>query len=450
MNFLKALPTRDEVLRHVAVSSAYGNLCLFIGAGFSKELVGDAALSWGKLLESAADEMGVVFDFSNARLIGVGYPEVASLVCRQFAESEGVTFEQALLKLKTHVSEMTCWYPSDEKKSFYAEKLTALAPSWIVTTNYDLVIESLLPVNSVAIGPNQPLVFRKGMVPVYHLHGVRTSPQDIVIAREDYTALFRPNEYRQIKLALTLKESTTLLLGYGLGDDNVLTAFDWSRNVFQKQSAEYPSGVIQVVRATAPKKTPYLEGNGTLILEVKDLQSFFSELMPFVESKKAEDEKANAEMQELNELLVSRPVKAVERFIDDQAVRNKILSLLIENHTQLINGFIPFFEKSVDQTFVRSKDDGAFEGYSQCLMLLLDILIAYGEKDLPPLLFQKIASAFDRQAKYVGSGLGQSHASGRQWEKRKKDLPKRHVRELHIYAKRKSWSTAVKLLAPII
>ena len=54
---------------------------------------------------------------------------------------------------------------------------------------------------------------------MFHLHGVRTNPKEIIIAQEDYITLFRPSEYRQMKLALTIKESTTLFLGYGLGED---------------------------------------------------------------------------------------------------------------------------------------------------------------------------------------------------------------------------------------
>ncbi len=50
------------------------------------------------------------------------------------------------------------------------------------------------------------------------MHGIRTSPNSIIISQEDYISLFRPNQYRQQKLSLSIKESTTLIIGYGLGD----------------------------------------------------------------------------------------------------------------------------------------------------------------------------------------------------------------------------------------
>src|SRR5271166_1652654 len=52
------------------------------------------------------------------------------------------------------------------------------------------------------------------------------------------------------------KESTTCLLGYGLGDVNVLTALDWSKNVYEKEHGDYPHEVIQIVRTKAPRSSP--------------------------------------------------------------------------------------------------------------------------------------------------------------------------------------------------
>lgn len=46
--------TREEVIHYLASSSIYGNLCLFVGAGFSKELVGDEALSWGGIINEGS------------------------------------------------------------------------------------------------------------------------------------------------------------------------------------------------------------------------------------------------------------------------------------------------------------------------------------------------------------------------------------------------------------
>jgi hypothetical protein len=51
------VPTRTEVLTFISKSASYGNLGLFVGAGFSKAVLNDPmkiALSWGELLEQSA------------------------------------------------------------------------------------------------------------------------------------------------------------------------------------------------------------------------------------------------------------------------------------------------------------------------------------------------------------------------------------------------------------
>ncbi len=161
---------------------------------------------------------------------------------QKLLQKKCVSFNASLQELKQEIAALTSWYPTDEQREKYSKYLEAFEPSWIVTTNYDLVIETLLTGRSTALGPNDPLSAPKGVVPVFHLHGVRTNPEEIIIAQEDYITLFRPGEYRQMKLALTIKESTTLLLGYALGDVNVLTALDWSRNVFLERGRITPMG----------------------------------------------------------------------------------------------------------------------------------------------------------------------------------------------------------------
>lgn len=228
-------PSRQEVLVFISDSASYGNLGAFIGAGFSKAVLNDdsneIALSWGELLEKASISLGV--DYDGIWKTGVGYPEIASSVCKLHSEQVNCEYAHSLSLLKREIAALTSWYPDKEKRVKFSQYLECLSPSWVITTNYDMVIESLLTGKSIPLGPNDSLSAPTGVIPVFHLHGLRTNPEEIIILQEDYVALFRPIEYRQIKLALTIRESTTLLVGYGLGDVNVLTALDWSKNVFK-------------------------------------------------------------------------------------------------------------------------------------------------------------------------------------------------------------------------
>jgi hypothetical protein len=84
MDALPKEPTREEVLTFVARSASYGNLGLFIGAGFSKAVLNETAedeiaLSWGKLLEKAAKKIHV--NYASIEKAGASYPEIASAIC---------------------------------------------------------------------------------------------------------------------------------------------------------------------------------------------------------------------------------------------------------------------------------------------------------------------------------------------------------------------------------
>lgn len=66
MTTLPAHPNRDEVLRFLAASASYGNLGLFVGTGFWKAVLNEErseiALSWGPLLDKAAEKLGVKYE----------------------------------------------------------------------------------------------------------------------------------------------------------------------------------------------------------------------------------------------------------------------------------------------------------------------------------------------------------------------------------------------------
>lgn len=250
-----------------------------------------------------------------------------------------------------------------------------------------------------------------------------------------------------MKLALTLKESTTLLLGYGLGDDNVLTAYDWSRNVFKHDQGDYPGGVIQIVRSDKPILEPYRASNGVLILEVLGIKEFFDELMPNVRELKINYAAISEKIESIKSVFLKTPELMANKFIDDKCYRLETLNLIMDGFlTRVIDGFVPFFDKVIDETFSRSNGYGKFLGYSQGLEVVLDILCAYGEVFMPPALFQKVANALKRQANFIGSKPGQSHRAGEIWEARKAEIPPLQLKELRIYSQNKSWCEVVELL----
>lgn len=436
MNKLSDKPKRKEVLEFLSYSATYGNLGAFVGAGFSKAVLNDGfddiALSWGELLEKVSDELGV--KYGDIRKEGVGYPDIASQICQQYSEDSGKEYDQSLRRLKKEIAKLTSWYPDKEKRAEFSPHLNDLNFSWIITTNYDLVIESLLTGKSVPLGPNDPLIAPSGIVPVFHLHGVRTNPEEIIIAQEDYVGLFRPTEYRQIKLALMIKESTMLIMGYGLGDVNVLTALDWSKNVFKSESGNYPNEVVQVVRKDNPKEKPYRDKNSVIVIETNSLISFLEEFSEVRKEKLSEEIKKNRSLQRLANQLDDPDESMIDKFIDDVAYRKKVLKVLSTFSNDLISGFVSFLNRCIDETWARSEPNGAFQGYADNLTLILDILTSFSTKQMPPALFETSAYALQRVGYYVGNENGKSFAAKKVWDSRCGDLSREMIAELRIFA----------------
>ena len=439
--------TRNEVLELLSKSVSYGNLGAFIGAGFSKSVLNtknEVALSWGELLNQASTSMGIKYD--EVEKEGIGFPDIASIICKEYSLINKITYEQSLSKLKQEISALTTWYPDKEQREKYSNYLNCLSPSWIITTNYDLVIEGLLTGKSIPLGPNDSLSSPKGVIPVFHLHGRRTNPEEIIIAQEDYIALFRPTEYRQIKLALTIKESTTLLLGYGLGDVNVLTALDWSKNVFKAESVNYPNAVIQVLRKASPNKKPYEDRSGILILEVESLEAFFDEFIIFRKEALEKEEKELENLKGISSAMDEANPANVAKILDNEEFRKDTLVFLSKFPINLISGFISFLNKCLDETWARSSPYGAFEGYNKNLILLLDILTAFPVDKIPPALFETVAYGLERVGYYVGNGSGKSHSANKTWLSRKDELSKQMVSELLNFAKQYDYTYIIELL----
>jgi hypothetical protein len=102
---LPECPTRAEVFEFLFRSSQYGNLGLFIGAGFSRAVFSSdeqsPVLSWGPLLSACSKRMGI--DLPGLNSEGTSYPDLASKLCRKYAETKSVTFIASLQELKKHI-----------------------------------------------------------------------------------------------------------------------------------------------------------------------------------------------------------------------------------------------------------------------------------------------------------------------------------------------------------
>jgi hypothetical protein len=445
-------PTREAVLKFLFESSEYGNLGLFVGAGFSKAIVDASprivALRWGELLTKASKRMKV--PLTKLKNEGSGYPDLASRLCVAHARKTKGKPSQSLLKLKRIICAETAWYPPEDRRLKFANYLEKVAPSWIITTNYDQILECLLPGASFSLGPSDTFTSRKGLIPIFHLHGVRTDPESLIISQEDYIALFRPNEYRQIRLALALKESTTCLLGYGLGDVNVLTALDWSSKVFQGEAQDYPREVIQVVRNTkSPQEDPYRLENGIVVIEVADIADFLDEFVEAIPRWKKQRSRRKAKIKEVLDIFRKAAPDDVTDFLEDGEWRRKLLAALPKYEIEFVREFEVFLNEVVDQNRKLSSRNGAFREYAKGLDMSLDVLSTFECGKFPPALLAAIVRNMDRLARYIGEGLGNSYSASQLWAERKSELSKSMVAELQAIAECHRHVSLLELLSKL-
>lgn len=441
----KTVIKRREALDLISKSSNYGNLGLFIGTGMSKAILKTTALSWKELINKCAEEFDINLQ-KDIDIEGLGYPEIASKIAKLISYKNDIEYFDAIKKLKEKIAEFTCWYPREEDRKVYGEILQKINPSWIITTNYDLIIECLLTGKCLPLEPNDQLIAPASLIPIYHIHGIRTNPDSIVISQEDYIRLFRPSEYRQQKLPLLMKESTTLIIGYGLNDINVLTAFDWTQNLYCNQKTIHPHEIIQLLHTDTPKDTPYRDHNGIIIIEFTDLRNILSEIAELIINNKQAELKSEDDLDDLDEIFTNPKTDHIKKFIDNKTIREKIINKLFEHSIRLSSSFLVLLSKAMEETWQRAEPKNAFEAYNQNLTILLDILEKIELLKCPPVLLEAIASNLNRTAYYVGNEIGASRSAYNTWEKREKNIPESIKLELKNIATTQRYQNLNKLL----
>lgn len=438
----KEILTRQDALKLISKATIYGNLGLFIGAGMSMAILNDdwneVALSWKQLIYKCAEEFDINLK-EDIKTEGLSYPEIASEIAKLISTKESLDYKIAVKKLKEKISSLTSWYPERQQREIYGKILQDIDPDWIITTNYDLLIECLLTGKCLSLGPNDQLISPQNLIPIYHLHGIRTNPSSIIISQEDYISLFRPNQYRQQKLSLSIKESTTLIIGYGLGDVNVLTAVDWAKNVYSNQRINYPHEIIQLLFTNSPNADPYRDKNDILIIEFNDLKTILTEISKLVLEDKILEKENDKKLHELNAIFENPEHENVKNFIDDEEFRKSIIYEIAINDIKLISGFLELFSRAIDETWERAKPSGAFFAYNENLKILLDIIENIELAKLPPALLESIAYNLDHVALYVGTSLGESRAAYNTWKKRKDNIPKDTKIELENIARARNY-----------
>ena len=393
------------------------------------------AYNWSELLEKCCEKMDI--DKNIMKTKG-SYPEIASKMCKQYSLDRGIEFIDAVRELKLCICELTMVFPDEEIREMYESFFDSLKLSWVTTTNYDTIVESILGGKALPISPSGCFTKISGMVPVYHLHGICNMPESVVITNEDYAYLFRPNDYRQARLPFLMKESLVLMIGYGLGDINVITAVDWSNNVYTNTSEDYDFPIIQLLYCEEPKEEPYQLDNGIYVYEVSDINDFFEELIDYYDMYQNEYKKLNDKINEYIEVFFESSSQEIAAFIDnDDDYRNQTISFVSELPREFGYIYISyniFIKAVIEELNERSRPNGAFEAYANKLSVILEILEKVPVEKMPVSFFVYIAEALDSVARFVGDNMGQSWKAQKIWNENKDKLPSDVVHKLMDFA----------------
>ena len=107
----------------------------------------------------------------------------------------------------------------------YAEEiklLNNLNVDGIITTNWDTLLEQLLPDYKVYIGQDELLFCNPQSIgEIYKIHGCASSPESMILTQEDYESYNSKNAYLAAKLITIFIEHPIIFIGYSLADSNV-------------------------------------------------------------------------------------------------------------------------------------------------------------------------------------------------------------------------------------
>lgn len=428
------MKNRSEVIASLAHASDLGRLGLFVGTGFSMALTQGRALSFLHLIKGAARHLRLDEGLVEERYRYKSLPQIATELVRVLA-SGGMPISEARYSLKKTISELCFLIPDPLVKLQFETALKSAGPSWIVTTNYDLLLESLID-GAQSLLPEDILFPSTKYVPVYHLHGHRHDIDTICVTEEDYVKFLGPIDYKRLRLPLLFLESTTLLLGYSLGDINVRSAISWARSLSSAggKAGKCGGAVVQALYSASPNPDPYEGLDGEIIIEVTHTEQLLSEIG---EAKVARRKSVDAHKEAIRAFLL-RSDLAVGMESAGPA-RNAFLRIIeeVENEVPICD-VIRFLSEAINPIWLKARGDNNFPFYDVYMQLLIDILRRIKHRQSNPNLVSFLGDALDNVGSFFNERytIGSAHAATKTWIRDAPALDKDLLRELKIYAYR--------------
>lgn len=167
------------------------------------------------------------------------YPQIAELIEHDFNDlwftqpdtrrldehylsmvSDGVSPFKA--EIAMFIKNNSFMVPEYEAEIYKLHDISKNSISGVITTNYDLFLESTLDEYAKYIGQEELLFSTiQGVAEIYKIHGSIEKPDSIIINKIDYTIFSEKSAYLAAKLMTIFMEYPVIFLGYSLSDSNV-------------------------------------------------------------------------------------------------------------------------------------------------------------------------------------------------------------------------------------
>lgn len=426
--------TKESIFEKICIASRLDNLGFFIGSGFSKAIMHDSngfMPSWYELLKSLCNKYNID---DNIFKDGSTYPLIASKIVESVSTFDGIkNIEDAAVKVKESIANLVNIRPNNNVIENYREIFNEITPNWIVTTNYDSIIETIIGPKAYPILPNYLFYNTKNILPVYHIHGSILEPKSIVITNDDYARMMRPSDYRHSRLPILFKESTVLMIGYALGDINVISALDYRNNVYTNSSI-LDNCIIQLVYNEKIIEEKIYVRDNIYIYEYNSLKNVFNELCEYMKKYKSTIGKITKQVDEQTKAFICDGDDYIEKFVkNEDGYRLKTIEFinkLDSSYCYIFNSYIPFLNRVFNSIMSNARCDGCFSFYADYLEILLDIISELKVQNMPTVFLNFLIERFVEIAPSIGLTKGCSYAAKDLWDRRKQEIPLNFIETL--------------------
>lgn len=211
---------------------------LFVGSGLSRRYID--LETWEDLLRNFAKLTSKPYGYFSSSSEG-NYPKLATEIslslhekwweADEFADSRAEFEKEASQDKSSALKIEIAKYIKDKSKNITTspelvaelEEFRKVVVDGIITTNWDLLLESLFPSYHPYVGQNELLFSAPQQVAeIYKIHGDCTVPNSLVLTERDYQVFDQRNPYLVAKLLTIFIEHPVIFLGYSLTDKNIV------------------------------------------------------------------------------------------------------------------------------------------------------------------------------------------------------------------------------------